>query len=247
MQPKNTLSLNDVDMARDMVLFDRMYIPALMLTWQGQRTSASHALAELAVHWRGFRARYDDFNPDDSYQDSDFDFIQLMIAEARDMVDQGEDLTEAARILGGVRSVFLRLRRRNSITYFLDYLTAMYEPVKTIHRAAQDQTPESLTIAHVDEMRVALPEALRMWKKVARTSFNSELFGFDQERETQLYACIALEEKALHQLQEILATIKTLANEARIIDTALQVRQGYDRVLRLFGDFEPYGGLTTLA
>lgn len=246
MQPKTTLSLNDVDMAHDMVLFDRMYIPALMLIWQGQREPASHAIAELAAHWRAFRTRYTSFNPDDVYQDSDFDFIQLMIAEARDMVNQGEDLTEAARILGGVRSVFLRLRRRNSITYFLDYLTAMYEPVKTIHRAAHDQTPESLTIAHVDEMRVALPEALRVWKKVARASFDAELFGFDQERKTQLHACIALEEKALHQLQEILASIKTLANEARIIEAALQVRQGYDRVLQLFGDFEPYGNLSSL-
>jgi flagellar biosynthesis chaperone FliJ len=234
-------------LVQDIVLFDQNYIPALELTRYGSGEAVNAAMQQLQTHWRQFHSRYYTFELDDPYWRSDFDFVTLMIAEAADIVRSGGNLLEAHRALAGVRKVFMQIRLRNRIDYFLDYLTAFHEPMEAIVRAATDKTPESITITDVDDMRIALPEALRLWERVCRQQPDTELFALDTERLIHLQTYIRQENDALEQLQHTLQGLGEQVDEASIIRAALSIRPPFVRLMMLFGDFGPCGGTPEIA
>jgi hypothetical protein len=228
-------------LARDMVLLDRAYLPALVMTEPpGDAKQADAALRTLEARWKPFRERYYDANPADQYWESDFDFIQLMLAEAADLIRGEAALPEAHEVLGGIRMVLRRLRRRNNMDYFIDHLTAFHGPLAAIVQAAREKTPESLTIDDVDTMRVWLPEALRLWEKATNHPPNRDLFGLDEIQLARVQTYIEHEYAALTHLQQTLAEMSEGVDEERIIQAALETRQPFLQLLMLFGDFEPH-------
>jgi hypothetical protein len=234
-------------LVQDIVLFDQNYIPALELTRYGSGKAVDASMQQLEAHWKRFHSRYYTFELDDPYWRSDFDFVALMIAEAADIVRSGGDLLEAHRVLAGVRKVFMQIRLRNRIDYFLDYLTAFHEPMETIVRAATDKTPENITITDVDDMRVALPEALRLWARVCRQQPDVALFALDTERLIHMQTYMRQESDALEQLQQTLQGLGEQVDEASIIRAALGIRPPFVRMMLLFGDFGPCGGAPEIA
>lgn len=239
-------NMNHTDLIRDMMELDREYIPALELTRYGDATSARQAMTLLMERWRQFKARYYEANTDDEYWKSDFDFVSLMVAEAHEIVHANEELFEAHRTLAGVRKVFMQLRLRNDLDYFLDYLTAFHDPMETIVQAAMGATPQSLTITDVDTMRVALPEAFRLWEKVRQQHIDAALFGLRDEQQAQMQHYMEAESEALERLQHVLERIDKEVDEALIIRLALDIRPNFARLFALFGDFARFGGVPTI-
>ncbi|MBF0280809.1 MAG: hypothetical protein HQM13_23660 [SAR324 cluster bacterium] len=219
---------------RDMVSFDQAYIPALALTSQEKSGPSKKAMELLKSNWSGFKKNYYDKNRKDFSWKKDFDHIDELILKADRIVKSGKNLKDAHEELEGIRNVFLALRQRNGINYFVDYLTEFHEPMEGIVLSALKKTPETLTSENVNTIRNLLPQTISLWEKIQKDSFDQELFRFNDSKITQMKKLMKSEGMALEQLQNALEG----SDHALLIKRSVAIKPNFAKLFMMFGDFE---------
>jgi DNA-binding protein len=219
---------------KDMVAFDKVYIPALVLTRQGNKAAAKKAMKLTAAEWKVFKKKHAaDFKKNKADM-VDLTIISQKIADAERTVRANGNLDYAHDILEGVRNSFLKMRQRNSINYYIDYTTKFSEPMETIVLIARGKTPETLTDTMLLKIKDNFKAAKQDWENLQNASFDPALFSFDAKKDAQRQGYIKAETEAMNKLNKALEG----GDKEEIIKAAMGIKSNFFSLFLLFGDFE---------
>lgn len=219
---------------KDMAALDKVYIPALALTSQGNKAAAERAMRLMLAEWAVFKKNHlSDFNKNKADK-NDLAIIDQMISDAERMVSLNGKLNEAHETLEGVRNTFLQIRKRNHIDYYIDYTTRFHEPMEAIVLAAKGKTAETLTDAMLSKIKVDFATAEQEWRNLQKASFDPVLFSFSAEKDAQRRNYIKAQAEALGKLKQALES----GDKRAIIKAAMAIKPNFVSLFLMFGDFE---------
>jgi hypothetical protein len=219
---------------KDMAAFDKAYIPALALTSQGDKEASEKAMKLTMAQWSVFKKRYAKFFTRKKADKEDMKVIAIMIADADHKIKSEGKLDDAHETLEEVRNTFLKIRKRNSIDYYLDYTTKFEVPMEAIFLTARGKTAETLTDAMVLKIKDNVKIARQNWGNLQNASFDPALFSFTAKKDAQRLGYIQAETEAMNRLEKALGG----GNKEEIIKSALGIKSNYVSLFLLFGDFE---------
>jgi len=220
-------------LVQDMIKFDQYYIPALAFTSDEKLPQARSAMQALTPVWQSFRQRYAASRTSDKQWQTDFNTVSNSIEEAAKIVSSGKNLKNAHEALEHIRIVFMELRHRNNIDYYIDNLTSFHEPMEKIVLAGKDKTVETFQAQHLDTIRHTLPQAKQIWMAMKLKPFDAKLYGFNQAQTESLRSLINQEMLALDKLEKTLAS----NDKQAIINAAVAIKPNFARIFKKFGRF----------
>ena len=168
----------------DFARFDRAYVPALALTKMGTHEASQKALERLNREWRKFSTAHRRAMPSDKLWRVDFDRVGDAIADAEKQLKDGEKL-DAHESLEAVREIFLESRRRNGLTYYLDYLTEFHTTMEEIVLAVKVDNPRDLEPDSIAKIHKLTRTASQQWEHVKSAPFHQKRFVFGDEKSAQ--------------------------------------------------------------
>lgn len=230
-------AVNLTEMQKAFARLDKAFIPALALTSAEKIKPSAKAMEILQSEWRLFNAAYQDANLADGQWRADFDLADQAIENASKIVDGGTGLVAAHVVLEQIRLAFWKLRERNGIDYFTDYLTEFHEEMEVIVLAVKGKNPSSLTESDVTKIREHLPSAKAGWERVIAANLNAELFSFSEAQIGQIHALLGKEKAALMDLEEVLKG----NNREELIKASAAIKPIFAQVFKMFGDFRRIG------
>lgn len=219
---------------KDMVAFDRAYIPALALTSQDNRETAQKAMKLTAAQWSIFKKRYTKSFSKKKADKEDLKVIAIMIADANHTIKSDGKLEDVHETLEGVRNTFLKIRKRNSIDYYIDYTTAFHGPMESIVLTAKGKTAETLTDEMLLKIKNNFRTAQKAWNNLQNASFDPVLFSFSAEKDAQRKDYIKAETEAMGKLAKALEG----DDKGTIIKAAMGIKTNFVNLFLMFGDFE---------
>jgi hypothetical protein len=222
------------DLLKAFVDFDRAFIPPLAITNAEKVKPSRKAMAVLINNWKQFKAAYQNHKPDDPQWAKDFDYADRQIKKAADIVDSGKDLFSAHEILETVRILFMELRRRNKVDYYIDYLTEFHEYMEAIFHAGKDHTVDSLTADDIADLKNHYEEAAKLWITIGDLPFDKSLYGFSDQKYKKMKNFMARETESLDRLKKAIDS----GDKPAIIKAALGIKPNYAKAYKMFGDFE---------
>ncbi|MEN6374339.1 MAG: hypothetical protein ABFD75_06070 [Smithella sp.] len=219
---------------KDMAAFDKAYITALIATSQGKRATSKKAMERTMAEWAAFKKSHADDLQKSKADRADFVIINQMLSDSKRIVRANGSLDEARIILEGVRDVFLKIRQRNSIDYYIDYMTRFHKPMDAIVLTAKGKNSETLTDFMLSRIKYNFKLARQNWENLQKAKFDAELYSFDVKKEAQRLAFIKAETEALNNLRKALDD----GDKVEIIRTAADIKPNFISLLMLFSDLE---------
>ena len=221
------------DLLQAMAEFDKNYIPGLALTNQGKQSQSVRAIRRLRTDWAQFKISYQDgYGADSQDWQQDVQAIEVQITKAQNQINMKE-LAEAHESLERVRYIFLDMRQRNGIEYYMDYLTGFHEPMEEIvilAAHAENRNPESVKL---DILKLMEP-LLSSWNDVINAEPPFELFDVPEQKRTLIREFIKDETEALSQLESALQH----KGVPDIVNAAKRIKPPFVRLYLSFGNFE---------
>ncbi len=218
---------------RNLIHFDRVYIPALVYTEQGNLPESRRAIGTLRREWNDFRRRNHGWVRNDPESVEGFGSIDGKILKAEETIAYGRSLSEAHAALEGIRDALLTIRRRLGMEYFPDLLIDFHGPMEKIVQTVEGKKPGGLSPEDLTEIRTSLETAGSIWKRVAETKLDADLYQFDEQAVAAFKKGVDGVEASLESLSQALAK----ADQAQIIQLAGSLQPGFARVYLLFGGF----------
>ena len=222
------------DLVKDMVMLDKAYVPALLLSRKGDLSRADIAVKRLVDSWRVFQSKW---KPDagDAWR-AGFDRIEALIAESARQLSSTQDLERVHTVLDEVRHILSRLRRNEGIVYFGDRLTAFDDALDEVKLALVQDRHLIMSSDELDVSENLLLEAARRWKAIVDTRLDKIVYRIDYYRMGEV---ASYREEGTRLLDELLQELRH--GDRRVLSQKVgKVDDDFRNLLRLFGEF---GGL----
>jgi hypothetical protein len=219
------------DIQKDFASFDRVYIPALSMTNQGEKEQSKTTMLSLKENWKAFKDKYYKYNSKDSQWEKSFNDVDQKIIQADEIVNSDGNLSKAHESLEGIRTIFMELRKKNNMDYYVDYLTEFHEPMEAIVLTVKGKTPDTLTNADIEKLQKLLPDALSIWNRLDSAKFDKSVFGFSDEKSELMRKHIKQEFESLNKLKDSIVS----GDKKMIIQSAMGVKPNFVNVFLLFG------------
>jgi len=220
------------DIRSGMARLDGAYIPALSLTSEGDTARSKAALAVLSVEWHEFRRRHGRWAKADTEWQPDLSRAETMIQRAVLLAD-ADSLARAHDELEPVRTVMMKLRRRNGIDYFLDYLTEFHPPMEALVSAGKSRLPESLNPGALDSLKTEYALAASAWNRVESAGLDRWRYELNQQQRAEAEAHIKAESEALGRLGDAFAA----RDRAAVLKAAATLKPEFAALYKMFGDY----------
>ncbi|RMH69145.1 MAG: hypothetical protein D6675_13555 [Gemmatimonadetes bacterium] len=226
-----TLGAKHDQLIKDMVKFDKAYVPALVFTNQNNVASAKKAMHALQTAWQSFKSTYYTYTINDPLWQTNLDEIELRLNKAQEMIDGG-NLTVAHNMLEAVRWSFQQLRARNQIDYLMDDFT-MYHDYMT--QMATLGAKSDLSDTDLADLENGLfPQADQLWQKIEDRTQDAKQFGMSSDEFVQFENLIKTQRASLDQLQQAIKN----KNKAQIKTATQQLKPNFAKLFMLFGNFD---------
>ena len=156
-----------IEVLREYAALDKAYIPALVLTNQGNIQQSQKAMTRFKEVWEAFANKHYPLVPKDPEFRRSLDKVQNAVRTADQIVNSGENLEDAHVALEEIRFILMALRKSRLFfydrekakqpegglgiphVYYIDNLTEFHEPMEVIVLTAKGKTPETLTNADI--------------------------------------------------------------------------------------------------
>ncbi|MFH1826356.1 MAG: hypothetical protein ABH823_03605 [bacterium] len=223
---------------RDMGQLDRLYVPLFVFTNLHKQRESELAFERFNKQWAGFYAKYHGLvltygeNITDKYWPEDLETINKSIGSIESFVAQGW-LTDANRQLRQIRLVFMDLRRRNSLDYYLDSLITFQDAMDEVLVFLRGKN--RLSDRDLDQLREVFRIAQGSLIEAENVEFDFGPFGFDEEKKEAIRKRIREEQKLLAGLAAALSS----ANIDKIFQSSLELKPNFMVLYKAFGDFQP--------
>lgn len=227
----------DDNLVKDMVLFDQVYIPVLAMTSVENLKASQITMASFEPVWQAFKNRHYSQTGTDKQWKSDFDKVDHYIRAGKAIIARGTNIKDAHEELEHIRIVFMNLRERNNIEYYIDHLTRFHEPMENIVLAVKGKTEGSLTSEDIDLVRSTLPQAKNLWHVVSNAKIDKVLYGFNEEEIATLHELVKKEKASLQNLEKSLND----GDKKQIIKMGMAIKPNFAKLFKLFGHFPDPG------
>jgi len=222
----------NADIIKDMVHFDQAYIPVLATTSDEKLIAARKAMKALKLQWQSFSQKHELYGDDPNWE-TDMDKIGSRIAAAEKIVTDGKKIKDAHEELEHIRIIFMNMRERNGIDYFIDNLTLFHEPMEEIVLTVKGKTPDSLSASDIERIKHHLPKTMLLWEVTGKAKFDPAVYEFNPQQASSLHELIKKEQQALANLQKALAA----GDKKQVIATGMAIKPNFAQVFKLFGRF----------
>ncbi len=209
-------------------VFDRLYIPALALTNQGQVSPSRKAVERLAAHWSQTQSLWITACGDAAAGRLLTTAVSDSLQETQRHLDQGA-CSLAHESLEPIREIMAAARRAAAIDYPLDGLTDFHATMERIVQPAMAMSPEQVDAAYRSEVGLLATQAVLKWKGVAATDFSVLWPEGAAERNGQVRQVQA----ALDRLQSALAE----GDPAALLKAARGLKPPFAKLYMSFGEF----------
>jgi len=226
-------SYADDKLVQDMIKFDQRYIPALAFTSEEQVPQSRTAMQALIPVWQSFQQQYANSRSNDKQWLTDFNTVNNYIEQAAKIVSSGNNLKDAHEALEHIRIVFMELRHRNNIDYYIDNLTRFHEPMEKIVLAGKGKTEDTFQAQQLATIRDTLPQAKQLWMAATMKPIDAKQYGFNPEQAKLLRSLIHQQMLTLEQLEKTLAS----KDKQAIINAAVAIKPNFARIFKMFGRF----------
>lgn len=216
------------------ISFDRAFIPALYFTGKGEVEASISALKQLRKEWENFSLTYYGLMPRDREWKEDLSEIDRNISSAIQLACIGKDLSAAYSKMEKVRGLFWQMRKRNNIRYFLDHINEFGELAEAMLLIVDDKKADKLSVSDMRNLKWLSDRALVIWNKMARSEFNSSLYGFNQDKTKLMRQYIEAENRILAKINKTI----TDGDKSALISSIEDIKPNYSALYFLFGDFE---------
>ena len=167
----------DIALVKDMVVLDKAYIPALMLTKEGDVSRAQAAVDRLADSWATFQSKWK--STVNQEWRAGFERIDELVAESTKRVAAAQDLKRAHAVLDEIRHILARLRKEEGISYFVDFVTSVEDALDEVVRTVGQDKHKPMTSDELDVAEKGLLLAQKRWEVVASTRLDKIVYRID--------------------------------------------------------------------
>lgn len=165
----------DAALVKDMVVLDKAYIPALLMSRDGNVVHSKEAVDELVKSWAIFHTKWKDTVNKDWRKD--FEGVDTLLQESVGLVADSQNINQAYPRIDLIRRILGGLRLKQDIPYFLDFVTATENALKDVVRITDRN--RALTSSEFDIAEKSLLLAQECWNIVADTYFDKILYQID--------------------------------------------------------------------
>jgi hypothetical protein len=212
----------------EMVILERSYIPALVLTNQPAKpaSSVAESMRRLITAWSQFKNNLNQSDRGDQALKKAIEDSERHLNEANGEVAAGKR-KEAHESLEAIRILIWKARQAKGIVYLPDRLTAFHEEMEEFFSLAVGQTGEA------GKLKRLLGELSSQWSNVENMKLDRQMFGFSDEKVTSYAKLVKQEREILNQLASLISSgdLQGLANAARAMKST------FSQTYQLFGDF----------
>jgi hypothetical protein len=224
------------ELVAGMVAFDKAYIPVLALSNQNKPDASLKAMAVLGAQWTSFSTRFAALYPEADWTQG-VDRTDAVLAAAEALLKKG-DLPGAHAALEEVRDIWVHLRERRSIPYYVDYLNRYHEGMEAVTGVTSGLTAASLGDEQIARVRALLPEARQRWEAAVAASFDAAAYGFSAARVESLRTA---QQAVLQGIGQVERALQKGDREA-IIRAVEAMKPAFTKTFLMFGDFQGLGG-----
>jgi hypothetical protein len=222
------------DFIDDSLALDRVYIPALAFTNEGDAAKSAAAMSALMAGWKRYHGAHRSDYPQDPDWAKAFDRTgKFIMAAARIMKDPRGSLVEAHDALEQVRVSLRHLRRSEQIDYFPDHLTAFHEPMENIVLAAKGKSPSDLSDEDLDEIRSSLPDLLSTWESLRNAPFDPARLKLDERQANMARQLMQQETETIDAFRVAMDA----GDRATMLRQAMALKPPFVQLYTMFGDF----------
>jgi hypothetical protein len=164
--------------------------------------------------------------------------VDQKILEAAKTVKSGKHLIDAHESLEEIRYIFLELRKRNGIDYYIDPLSEFHTFMELIVHTADENDADTLSGSDKETIREQYEQASKIWNRIKTSEFDRDFYGFNDEKMAKMKKLLKMESEALNKLGKALDD----NNNTLIIETAKAIKPNYAKLYKLFGDFDRVKG-----
>ncbi|PLX83208.1 MAG: hypothetical protein C0617_11770 [Desulfuromonas sp.] len=200
-----TASAKDDELLKDFVALEKVYIPALFYTNQGEVAAkpAMMATAKFKKAWTLFADKYEFYRPDYANWGAYFAVIDPAVDEALELVNT-KSLLQAHEALEAVRANMGELRGHNGFPKFIaDQMTAYHGPMEHIVLSLK-ASGGKLTPALLAELAETRDAAEKAWSKVEKCPVDTGLWGFSAGEMKKYYGMVDATGQALERFSAAL-------------------------------------------
>ncbi|HUX38114.1 MAG TPA: hypothetical protein VMV44_09470 [Rectinemataceae bacterium] len=217
-----------------MVALDRAYIPALGLSGQpSELARATIALAAFEKAWTGFRDGPAAEPGFDSRWKEDLAIIDGDLAEAKKALLVEGKGPEAHEALEGVRMTLLAARQRQSIPYFLDYVTLYHNSMEDILNGKPVKPLKDWSDSERLAFAADLDIGIARWNMVrAKEGLLPEMDLSEKARATY-----ASQWQTIGVLMSDIKAALASGDEKALVAKLVQLKPNFTKTFFLFGDF----------
>jgi hypothetical protein len=220
------------ELVAGMVAFDRAYIPALALSNAAKPEAALKAMTILKDQWSIFARQFGSRFPEAEWKQG-FERTAVVLDRSEELVRMG-DLPGAHVALEEVRDIFVSLRDRQSIPYYVDFLNRYHESMEEVTAVTAGLTAGTLEEKQVQQVGALLPEARRKWQATLDAPFDAGVYGFPVARADELRKA---EEAVLLGIGRVEQALRSADREA-LVRTVEAMKPVFTKTFLMFGDFE---------
>ena len=221
-------SCNKPGIEKDMVHFDKAYVPVLYYVYDGDVEKASNSMFLLDARWQQFQNKYKLVFKDDVDDLERLRYVGDWLGDANDAILR-DDHYAALIQLDHIRYEMMEIRRSYKIEYFLDY---MWDFEGALSMLAEASCEDNDLICSADELAFLIEETKYLWEIVDEAR-NMPFSVFEKE-ELAEYQRIKNEVSKNMKLVEA-EKYSSYKNLQPAID---KTSKSFMKLLTLFGDFD---------
>ncbi len=222
---------NKDDVVKDMVEFDRAFIPAYYYSSLGNLESAEKSMFLLDAKYQKFNAKYGNKKPQSDDWNESIRLVGAWLEETKCALKDGN--AQRAQIqLDHARYELMDLRWRENVNdYYLDYVWDLEASIDVVVQTSSDPMIELLSWNEFEPM---CNEVLISWMNLKQRPIDHALFecseGMDREVNFQ-------KEKLNYAINNFEYAMGS-ADRCDITEAALALEPAYLNFMAMFGDFE---------
>lgn len=168
---------SDIALVKDMVVVDKAYIPALMITKKGEALDAEAAVDQLAEAWSDFESKW--ASTVSGEWRAGFARVDELVAESAKHAAAPQNLAKAHVALDEIRHVLSRMREEEGIAYFVDFVTSVEDALEEVVLTVGVDVGKPMTTGELDAAEKGLVAAQERWKVVTSTRLDKRVYRID--------------------------------------------------------------------
>lgn len=221
-----------------MAVFDRAYIPALVFSDLGKQRETELSLEHLRRSWNDFHLNFYNtkikygVNIVDKFWQEDFSRVDALITSAEVLISQHK-LIGVNEQLEPIRIIFMDLRKRNGLLYFLDGLTTFDGLIDEISNRLVGKV--RLQDKEIRELQALADTASQVLQGLSDFELKPKLFGFNSDKLAAINARLLEQQRLVQKLSQVI--------QARDLDAVFQSAQdlkpNFIVLYKAFGGFQP--------